>query len=185
VTGDGVSPAITRTVTDRAGNTASVTVSGLKIDLTAPAVTPVGAISGAVYSMDKIPAVSCPTTDATSGVTAQAAAVTSRDARGLYTVTCSGGTDVAGNRSQPRSISFTVKPSVVALTVLTYQYVTMSGSSNANGVFHSLIAQLAGPHTCSYISRVDKEAHASRPALTVQQAAELSYWARVLDPTCS
>jgi len=184
VTTEGAGQTVTGTATDRAGNTAEATVSGLNVDLTAPVVTVAGALDGGTYPLDQIPTISCTTTDATSGVATEATPGTSRDATGRYTATCSGAVDVAGNTAPPVSISYTVTPTPTSLGDRTEDYVAGSGSPNATGVIHDLQTKLMHGLICQYITKVTNEAAEPNPTLTADQAAELIYWARILDPTC-
>ena len=59
-----------------------------------------------------------------------------------------------------------------------------SGSPNANGVINDLDNKLAHNQICLYITKVAEQVSAPNPTLTSTQAAELIYWARILDPTC-
>lgn len=100
------------TITDLAGNKSVAGVSA-RIDKSAPVVAVTGVNNGATYTVGSVPAATCSTTDALSGVATQAtAAVTggAPDGLGLFTVTCSGATDRAGNSSQPVAITYTVVP---------------------------------------------------------------------------
>lgn len=70
----------------------------VKRDATAPSVTVGGVANGATYTVGSVPAATCSTTDATSGVASAAAvALTGGPVVGNFTATCSGGRDVAGN----------------------------------------------------------------------------------------
>ncbi|HZO67486.1 MAG TPA: hypothetical protein VFB74_21005 [Kribbellaceae bacterium] len=184
VAGDGANQSVTGTAVDNAGNTAEFTVTGLNVDLTAPVVSVVGALNGGTYPLDQIPTISCTTTDATSRVATQASPTVSRDAAGLHTATCAGGMDLAGNTADPVSISYTVTPTATSLGDLTGGYVSGSGSPNATGVIQDLQNKLMHGQICQYISKVSREAEEPNPTLTAAQAAELIYWARIMDPTC-
>lgn len=97
-------------ISDLAGNKSVAGVSA-RIDKSAPVVAVTGVNNGATYVVGSVPAATCSTTDALSGVATQATAtVTGGGAGGLgvFTVTCSGGVDRAGNGSQPVAISYTV-----------------------------------------------------------------------------
>ncbi|HET8660361.1 MAG TPA: hypothetical protein VFM55_15345 [Micromonosporaceae bacterium] len=184
VTTEGAGQSVTGTVADRAGNTAEATVTGLNVDLTAPVVTVAGALDGGTYPLDQLPAITCATADATSGVATQATPGTGRDATGVYTATCSGGVDVAGNTAPPVSITYTVTPTPTSLGDISEDYVAGSGSPNATGVIQDLQTKLLHGQICLYITKVTNEASGANPTLTAEQAAELIYWARILDPTC-
>jgi hypothetical protein len=82
------------------------------------------------------------------------------------------------------AISYTVVPTAASLSDLTSQYVSGSGAPNANGVIHDLKNKLLHDHICQYIAKVNDAAAAPTPSLTTTQAAELIYWARILNPNC-
>lgn len=98
------------TISDLAGNKSVAGISA-RIDKSAPVVAVTGVNNGATYVVGAVPAATCSTTDALSGVaTGATVAVTGGgpDGSGVFTVTCSGATDHAGNSSQPVAISYTV-----------------------------------------------------------------------------
>ena len=100
------------TISDLAGNKSVAGVSA-RIDKSAPVVAVTGVNNGATYTLGGVPAATCSTTDALSGVATQATvAVTggAPDGLGLFTATCSSATDRAGNSSQPVAITYTVVP---------------------------------------------------------------------------
>jgi hypothetical protein len=169
---------------DPAANCATGAYGPVNIDATTPTVTIAGAVNGATYALSQLPHPSCATSDATSGLRTAASLASTRDTHGNYTATCSGGTDNAGNTASPAAISYTVTPTTGDLTTLTNQYVTGSGSPNRNGVIHDLDNKLAHDQICLYIGKADGETRGPHPTLTTAQAAELIYWARILDPTC-
>jgi hypothetical protein len=181
---DGANQTVTGTATDRAGNRADVSVTGLNIDRTAPAVTVIGGVNGSVYPLDKMPAVSCQTTDATSGVATKATPSVIRDTRGGYTATCSGGADIAGNTAPAKTITYTVTPTASTMSALLKAYLSANGVT-ASGLVTDTDAKLAKGQYCLYIQRITKETAAKAPAITAGQAAELIYWARVLNPSCA
>jgi hypothetical protein len=91
----------TRTATDIAGNTASVTVAGIKIDQEPPTITDNGVANGGIYTLGAVPQASCSATDSFSGLAGGCAVtVTGGIANGVgsydYTATA---TDNAGNKS--------------------------------------------------------------------------------------
>ena len=59
-----------------------------------------------------------------------------------------------------------------------------SGQPSAQGVANNLENKLMHGQICQYITKVQMETEGPNPTLTAEQAAELIYWARVLDPTC-
>lgn len=180
----GAGQTVSGTVVDKAGNTATVTVTDLNVDLAAPAVAVTGAVNGANYPLNQIPSPACATTDAISGVAAPAVLTLTRTDSGGYTATCAGAADIAGNTTLPVAIAYTVTPTATSLGDLTGQFVTASGSPNANGVVQDLRNKLLHGQICLYVAKVDKESQPPNATLTAAQAAELVYWARVLDPSC-
>jgi len=97
---------------DNAGNISALIGAPVKIDLTPPVVTVTGVADGAVYSFNAVPAAGCQTTDAVSGVDANATiSITGGNGQGYgtYTATCSGATDKAGNQAQPVTATYTVQ----------------------------------------------------------------------------
>jgi hypothetical protein len=85
---------------DKAGNSATVAMTGINIDRTAPAVSVTGVTDGAVYDLGAVPAAGCSTSDALSGVATPAVVAVAGGTShgvGLFTVTCAGASDVAGN----------------------------------------------------------------------------------------
>lgn len=99
-------------VLDNAGNISALIGAPVKIDLTPPVVTVTGVADGAVYSFNAVPAAGCQTTDAVSGVDANATiSITGGNGQGYgtYTATCSGATDKAGNQAQPVTATYTVQ----------------------------------------------------------------------------
>ena len=149
-----------------------------------PVVTVAGAVNGTTYPLDQIPALSCSTSDATSGVDTSAILTISRTTSGTYTATCAGATDNAGNTAPAVAITYTVMPTATSLGATTAQYVTSSGSPDANGVIHDLQNKLLHNQICQYIAKVNNESQPPNATLTAAQASELIYWARILDPSC-
>jgi hypothetical protein len=147
-------------------------------------VTVGGATNGATYTLDQIPIITCTTTDATSGVATQGTPTVTRAANGVHTAVCTGAIDVAGNTASSSSISYTVAPTAMSLTTITNQYVSGSGQPNATGVIQNLDQKLMHGLICQYISKVTMESEGPNPTLTTEQAAELLYWARIMDPAC-
>ena len=115
VSADGVHAAIEYEVADVAGNRTAGTVPEIRIDTTAPvnAVLVGGApfAGGQSFVVGNAPDVTCSTSDGLSGVAAAATrTVTGGNAAGvgLFTVTCSGGADRAGNAADTVQVSYTV-----------------------------------------------------------------------------
>jgi hypothetical protein len=85
--------------TDRAGNQATLNVTGIKVDTVAPVVTVSGVSDGATYVLGAVPTPSCAATDATSGVAGSCSGVVSGglpNGVGTFSYTATA-TDVAGN----------------------------------------------------------------------------------------
>ena len=135
-------------ITDLAGNKSAAGVSA-RIDKSAPVVAVTGVNNAATYIVGSVPAATCSTTDALSGVATQAtAAVTGggSDGLGVFTVTCSSAVDRAGNSSQPVAITYTVTapptptptptptPLPPAYPVAVWGYSSPTGSSMPTGV---------------------------------------------------
>jgi len=112
--GDGAGQSATGTALDNADNSASATVSGINIDLTAPVVSVTGVTQGATYTVGSVPPAGCNTTDALSGVATNATVTLSGGQTvgggtvGLITANCSGATDKAGNTAPNSSITYSV-----------------------------------------------------------------------------
>ena len=90
---------VTGTAVDNAGNKATVTVGGIKIDTVAPVVTIGGIKDGATYTLGAAPSATASATDATSGLAAAAKGSTtggSANGVGTFTYTATA-TDLAGN----------------------------------------------------------------------------------------
>ncbi|MDQ1645309.1 MAG: hypothetical protein QOJ50_1493, partial [Cryptosporangiaceae bacterium] len=151
---------------------------------TMPVVTVAGAIEGHSYPLGSQPTPSCTTTDALSGVAVAATVTVTRDAAGQYTASCAGAADVAGNHAAPALVRYMVTPAPGTLGTLTDSYVLHSGAPNADGLSHDLANKLAHGQYCNYIDTVNAQPGGPHPALTTTQAADLVYWARILDPTC-
>lgn len=79
LTSNGANQSVTRSITASDGGTASVTVGGINIDLTAPKVSVVGARSGATYDAPG-PTPTCKVTPSISGVSGACRVVVSRTA---------------------------------------------------------------------------------------------------------
>jgi len=93
--------------TSDGGSATQVDVT-IQRDATAPVVEVTGIANGAVYTLgDVIPTASCDTTDATSGVAANATLSSSGGPVGEITATCDGAMDNAGNAGSA-SLTYTV-----------------------------------------------------------------------------
>jgi glycosidase len=95
---------------DNAGYVSQQATQVVQIDLHPPVVTVTGVRQGASYPMGRVPVAGCSTSDALSGVAANAT-LTVRGGSGHFTATCSGATDNAGNAAQPVSAAYSVLPS--------------------------------------------------------------------------
>ncbi|QQS46517.1 MAG: hypothetical protein IPM66_21870 [Acidobacteriota bacterium] len=108
---NGVTPAVSGTATDVAGNSSTAGFGPVRIDKTPPAVSVTGASNGATYPRGAVPAAACNTTDALSGVaTAAVLSLSGGNPHGVgtFTATCGSASDNAGNSSAPVSVSYTV-----------------------------------------------------------------------------
>ena len=104
--GEGADQSAIGTATDKAGNTASTTASGIDVDLTAPVVAFGAFGSSYVFGQDP-PAPTCTATDALSGVAASGCVVTGGGTSvGPHTYTAKA-TDVAGNE-KTETLHYTV-----------------------------------------------------------------------------
>ncbi|MCC6455752.1 MAG: PxKF domain-containing protein [Caldilineaceae bacterium] len=124
---EGAGQSATGTAIDNAGNSASVSVSGINIDKTAPSVSLVGGpANGGNYYFGSVPAApTCSASDDTSGIAGACAVSGYNNVVGSHTVTASA-TDNAGN-SNSASASYTV----LAWTLKGfYQPVDMNGVVN-------------------------------------------------------
>ena len=94
----GANQSVTGLASDNAGNTASHTVSGLKVDLVAPTVVVGGVIDGGIYPLGAVPTPSCASVDLLSGGGTCSGTVSGGNANGVGTFTYTAtGTDRAGN----------------------------------------------------------------------------------------
>jgi len=96
-TDNGSNQAITRSATDMAGNSASVTVGGISIDQEKPTITSVNVVNG-FYLLGAVPAPTCTADDTFSGPPTCAVTVSGGKANGVGTFTYTAtATDKAGN----------------------------------------------------------------------------------------
>jgi hypothetical protein len=86
-------------MTDKAGNTASVTVSGIDIDRENPTLTTAGVnVQGGTYTLGDVPPATCTASDALSGLASCVVKVSGGNANGVGTFTYAAtATDNAGN----------------------------------------------------------------------------------------
>lgn len=95
-------------VADNAGNvTPSIKAGPFQIDKTRPTVIVNGVVDGATYTLGSVPAASCTTTDAMSGVVTHATVSFSGGPVGSVMATCSGAEDNAGNTAS-NSVTYKV-----------------------------------------------------------------------------
>ena len=98
----------TGTATDNAGNSTSVTVSGIKIDKTKPVITYTG--NAGAYTVDQTVVITCHATDALSGLASDTCTGVNAPAytlaSGSHTLTATA-TDIAGNAANG-STTFTI-----------------------------------------------------------------------------
>ncbi len=110
LTDDGTNLSVAGTAADKAGNTASATLSGINIDTVKPVVQVGGVATGAVYIRGSVPHATCTATDDRSGIDGEctlAVSGASASGTGQITVTASA-KDKAGNLSDPAAITYTV-----------------------------------------------------------------------------
>jgi len=105
---NGANQSVTRSVADKADNTASKTVSGIKIDMENPTLSIGGVKDDGIYTLGSVPTPTCTATDSYSGVASCVGSVTGGLANGVgtfnYTATA---TDKAGN-SVMQSVTYKV-----------------------------------------------------------------------------
>ena len=96
---EGASQSVVGETVDKAGNSASKTVSGINIDLAGPTVSVSGIAAGGVYTLGAVPQAGCSATDGTSGLAAPCSVqVTGGTANGVGTFSfTASASDVAGN----------------------------------------------------------------------------------------
>jgi hypothetical protein len=101
LTANGAGQSAPGTVTDVAGNQASTTVDGIKIDQEKPAINPAAVnVNGQTYTLGSVPKATCTATDAFSGVASCTVAVTGGNTNGVGTFTWTAtAKDNAGNVS--------------------------------------------------------------------------------------
>lgn len=178
---DGGNQSVQVSGTDSAGNTSSRTVA-VNIDTSAPIVDFVGVVHQEVYPLALAPSPSCITTDETSGVATAATLSASRAPDGTHTVTCAGAADAAGNVTPATSLTYRVVPSAASVLALTFQFI------DRNEVRHPLVVKarasvLIRANTCAFINGV--RSFGLVGTLTEDEVSEVTYWARVLSPSCS
>ncbi|MFI5935900.1 Neogenin [Actinoplanes sp. NPDC051494] len=173
---EGLQIAVPGTATDKAGNSTTTTAT-VNIDKTAPVVSVLGAIKGAVYGTEANPSVSCRTTDDGAGVATQATMTHTSNEKGLHTIICAGAVDKAGNTAAPVTITYTVETSVAWLIALTHQYLPSASAATLKDID----ANLNKHQFLIYIAKVLLLSAGKKASLTSAQATTLIYWAFVLD----
>ena len=99
----GSGQSVTRTAADMAGNTASATVSGIRIDRETPTVTSVGVRNGALYTLGAVPPPVCTGKDDVSGMASCLVSLDGPAGGGVGTYSFAAvATDVAGNATTVR-----------------------------------------------------------------------------------
>ncbi len=131
VLGEGASQSVTGTVTDEAGNEASVTVDDINVDLTAPTVTFAG--NNGAYGVDEVISITCEASDGLSGVASDTCEDMTVEAwtlgTGTHTLTAAA-TDRAGNTGSS-TVTFTVGASEQAICALVQDWVSNPGQRNS------------------------------------------------------
>jgi hypothetical protein len=188
VSTDGFAQHVTGVAVDNAGNQTTVTVTGINIDQIAPTVTVTGIANGATYRLGSVPTARCSSSDTLSGVAGAATVSSTRQGNGVYNVSCSAATDIAGNPSAPVSASYTVTVDATTLAALTSAYITANHNSGApwvsnnwKGKIQKLSNDLKTGKVCKFITDTQTEIGST---LTQTQANDLKYWAHLIDPTC-
>jgi hypothetical protein len=101
LTSNGANQSVTRTATDKAGNTRSTTVSGISIDQEKPSITLNGIASGGIYTLGAVPNATCSASDDFSGPGPCSVQFSGGLANGVGTFNyTANATDMAGNTSQ-------------------------------------------------------------------------------------
>jgi len=106
----GIAVAISASCTDSAGHVGHDSIVE-QIDTSPPAVTLTGVTKGAIYPFGLVPMAQCLTTDAYSGVAANAGGTTlggRPDGTGVLTAECTGATDKAGNQARTVTATYQV-----------------------------------------------------------------------------
>ena len=99
VTTNGANQSVTGKATDKAGNTATATVSGISIDQEKPTLTTADVnVAGGTYTLGSVPTATCTATDSFSGVASCTVTVSAGNTNGVGTFTYTAtATDKAGN----------------------------------------------------------------------------------------
>ncbi|GAB7036539.1 MULTISPECIES: fibronectin type III domain-containing protein [Catenuloplanes] len=109
LTAEGRSLTVTGQVTDRAGHTAVVSLTGLRVDLTAPTTRVTGVMPFGPFRRFATPVPACVTTDTGSGVARRATLTVTTTGSGRRAATCAGGTDHAGRTAPPVTVTYAVE----------------------------------------------------------------------------
>jgi hypothetical protein len=108
LSGNGANQSVTRSVADKADNTASKTVSGINIDMENPTLSVGGVKDGGIYTLGSVPTPTCNATDSFSGVAGCKGSVSGGLPNGVGTFTYTAtATDKAGN-SVMQSVTYKV-----------------------------------------------------------------------------
>ncbi len=129
VNADTVGVTFTCAATSAGGSNSEIVT--IKRDATTPVVAVTGVSDGGIYTLGSVPTAGCSTTDALAGVATQATlSVTGGNSSGtgVFTATCSGATDNAGNATSPASVSYTVQPGQIVF------YLSSAGKGMVGGV---------------------------------------------------
>jgi hypothetical protein len=140
VTGEGAGQSVTGSCTDRAGNTASTTVTGISIDRTPPVVGLTS--SRSTYDVDSTVSVTCRATDTLSGPASAVCAGLRRPAASFPAGPTSVrrmARDVAGNVGRG-SVTIRVVPTARGLCSLTRQWASSGDPGTGNSVSAALTA---------------------------------------------
>jgi uncharacterized repeat protein (TIGR02543 family) len=126
--------------------------------------------NGAIYALGYVPQAGCDTTDALSGVAANATLTVSGPAGGLgtFTATCSGAVDFAGNTAPSVSVTYQVNPPVSLMIVVAPRQggtVTPAGGIYPQGVAVTLTA---APNPGYTFTKWSGLANGTNPVTTVK-----------------
>lgn len=172
--GEGANQSATGTAVDTAGNTASVTVSGLDVDLTRPVVTYNG--NAGRYTVDQTVHITCVATDALSGVAGSTCADISGPgwSFGLGSTTRTAtATDAAGNTATATT-SFAVVDTCDGVEALVRSFVTGANASSLVAKVESICNAPNANAKRGKVGALDNEVDAQTgKVLTPQQATVL------------
>ena len=171
---NGAGQSVVGTCTDKAGNSASTTVSGINIDKTAPTITYSG--NAGTYTVDQQVVITCTPGDSLSGIAsstcANVNAAASSFGLGAHTLSATV-TDKAGNTGAG-STSFTVVATPASLCRLTEQLVRGSGKYGTGGRAQRAVADGLTTIACAALRAAAKAPPAAQAPLIGIYKAKVS-----------